>query len=290
VSDMHIQVAVASQADVGEGPVWDAATGSLHWVDIAAGLIHRTDVATGETLSVELQTTVGAVALHPAGGYVAATTRGFLRVDADGGASPIAEFLSERHRMNDAKCDPAGRLWAGSVELSATAGEGALHVLDEYGRHRTVLDGLTLPNGMDWSPDGRTFFFVDTIPGRIDAYEFDASDGTLGRQRTIVEYGDGAGTGQPDGMCVDADGCLWVAMWGGAAVEHRSPEGELLLRVDVPVRQPSSCAFGGPGLDTLYVTSARRGLDSPADVDGAVLAITGLSTRGRRPTPYAKKP
>ena len=163
------------------------------------------------------------------------------------------------------------------------SGAGALHVLGPDWSTRTVLDGLTLPNGLGWSPDGTTFYLIDTVPAQVWAFAFDGATGIVSERRLLRQFR--AGVDQPDGMCVDADGGLWVALWGGARVVCLSPEGGEVRSVAMPVAQPSSCAFAGPRLDRLMVTSAREGLDLTAhSPDGSVFVVDGLGARGL-PTP-----
>ncbi|MFE7353129.1 SMP-30/gluconolactonase/LRE family protein [Streptomyces sp. NPDC057543] len=260
---MTARIAIPGRARVGEGPVWDAGLRRLHWVDIPAGHIHSSDPATGRTTTLRLPTQVGAAVPRRAGGFVTATAQGFASVDTDGSMTTRCALLPDGERMNDAKCDRHGRFWAGSTAMDFRPGGGALRVLLPDWTSRVVLEGLALPNGLDWSPDGRVFYLADSIAGEI--YAFDTTDGDpwISRRRTLFRLP--AHTGMPDGLTVDAAGCLWVAVWGGARVVRISPDGDLLGEIPLPVRQPSSCAFGGPRLDTLYVTSARDGLELPDD-------------------------
>ncbi|MFC9623946.1 SMP-30/gluconolactonase/LRE family protein [Streptomyces sp. NPDC056930] len=269
---MAAKVAIPGRAGVGEGPVWDAGLQRLHWVDIPAGHIHTSDPATGRTTSLRLPTQVGAAAPRRGGGFVAATTEGFASVDTHGSMTTRRAFLPDGERMNDAKCDRRGRFWAGSTTMDFRPGSGALHVLLPDWTSRVVLEGLALPNGLGWSPDGRTFYLADSVAGEI--YAFDTADEGpwLSRRRTLFRLP--AHTGMPDGLTVDAAGCLWVAVWGGARVARISPDGDLLGEIPMPVHQPSSCTFGGPHLDTLYVTSARDGLElSDDDPAGSVFVV-----------------
>jgi sugar lactone lactonase YvrE len=274
----RIEVAVPGAAAVGEGPHWDAATATLSWVDIPAGAIHRAAGAAGAVRTTLLPVPVGAAVPKASGGMVAATGEGFADVGPDGRYAPRPRVLPPGQRMNDAKCDPAGRFWAGSTDLDFAPGQGALHVLAPDGGSRVVLTGLTLPNGMAWSPDGRTMYLVDTMAGELNAFDTDPERPRLARRRLLAEF---AGRGIPDGMALDAAGCLWIAMWGGFRLLRVSPDGDVLAEVPLPVEQPASCAFGGPGLDVLYVTTAREGLDlAPGDIAGSVLAVRGLGVTG----------
>jgi sugar lactone lactonase YvrE len=276
---IDITVAFPGTARVGEGPFWDQETGRLSWVDILSGAIH-----TGAS-TVTLPTMVGAAVPKTSGGYVAATTEGFAEVGTDGTWTTRVTLLPPGQRMNDAKCDAAGRLWAGSTDLAFAPGDGVLHVLTADWRTEQVLTGLTLPNGLDWSPDTRTFYLIDSVAGELNAFDVQPDRPWLANRRLVARFPEAGGL--PDGMAVDATGALWIAMWGGHRVIRMSPAGEVLTEVQVPVAQPSSCAFGGPDLDVLYVTTAREGLEvEPTDVAGSVLAVTGLGVRGLPARPF----
>jgi sugar lactone lactonase YvrE len=283
---IEVRVAVRAHARVGEGPVWDAAARRLRWVDIPAGTVHASRPDTGETDSVDLSTQVGAVALDSDGGLVVACEEGFGTLTATGVFEVRLANLPAGRRMNDAKCDAAGRLWAGSTELDFAPGEGALHVLRPDWSSDVVLDGLTLPNGLGWSPDSRLFYLADSVRRVIEAFDFDLERARLSARRTLIDFGDR--DAMPDGLCVDAAGCLWVAMWDGAEVLRVSPRGEVLATVPVPVHRPSSCAFGGDGLDTLYVTSARDDRQDPTGVGGSVLAVTGTGATAPGATSFGR--
>jgi sugar lactone lactonase YvrE len=201
------------------------------------------------------------------GGLVLACGAGFATLEADGSFSLIAEVEVDAPAsfLNDGRCDALGRFWAGSVGIAAdgnaAAGSGGLHRLDADGSLSTVLDGLSLANGMDWSPDGRTFYLIDSLSGGIDAFDFDLEEGRLSGRRRVVELGLRSGEGFADGMCVDADGCLWTAIWGTGEVRRYTPDGALERTLALPVSQPTSCAFAGAALDVLVITSAWHRLD-----------------------------
>jgi sugar lactone lactonase YvrE len=271
-----VETFVPARARVGEGPHWDA--GTLYWVDILAGEIHTT-TADGTT-TLRLPWLVGAAVPRVGGGFVAATADGFAEVAVDGTTVTRQHILAPDHRMNDAKCDPRGRLWAGSVQMDFAAGQGALHVLAADWSTRVVLDGLTQPNGMGWSPDGTVYYLIDSVHRHVLAFDVDLDTVTLSGRRVLTTFP--ADAGLPDGMCVDADGALWVAMWGGRRIVQLSPDGQVLRTVPMPVVQPSSCAFGGSAMDTLFVTSAAEGLadDDPDGPDGSVFRVTGLGALG----------
>lgn len=265
-------IAIAATADVGEGPVFDQRTGRLCWVDITGGMVFENDLASGAQSSAHYDTMVGAIAPRAAApGFAVAVSDGFGFVD--GGELTIADpVLPEPHRrMNDAKCDSRGRLWAGSNHMEFVPGAGELHRWDGASPSVSLAQGLTLPNGLGWSPDDRTMYLVDSMAGLLSSAPFDADEGEIGQFTVLCELTDGL----PDGLAVDAEGCIWVAMWSGWQVRRISPTGELLAIVPMPVSQPSSCAFGSDG--TLYITSARSGLDAEQLADqphaGSVFAL-----------------
>lgn len=249
-----VEVVVALGSELGEGPVHDARTGRLVWVDILGRRIHETDPVTGETTSIPTPLHVGAVAARAAGGFVAALEDGFW-VLGDGPARRITTVPESRPglRFNDGKCDPAGRFWAGTMAYDVTPGAGALYRLDADGRATRVIPRVTISNGLAWSGDGRTMFYVDSPTRRIDAFTFDAETGTPTDRRTIVEIPASAGT--PDGLTIDEEDGLWVALAHGGAV-HRYVGGRLDRVIRLPVSLTTSCAFGGADLATLFITSA----------------------------------
>ncbi|HVK22743.1 MAG TPA: SMP-30/gluconolactonase/LRE family protein [Actinokineospora sp.] len=245
---------IHAEADVGEGPVWDRRGGRLCWVDILAGLIHETDLATGTNTTSVLGTSVGAVAPRgSAEGFAVAVAEGF-GLWVDGRLTVVDPVLPEpNRRMNDAKCDSRGRLWAGSTHLDFVEGAGKLHCWDG-GSSAVHAEGLTLPNGLGWSPDDSTMYLIDSVSHRLMRAPFDADAGHVGAFTELAKVEPGL----PDGLAVDTDGFIWVAVWGGAEVRRYSPAGDLAAIVPMPVSQPSSCAFTPDG--TLVITSARRGL------------------------------
>jgi sugar lactone lactonase YvrE len=252
-------IAVPAGAELGERPVWDAATGSLIWVNILAGHLHRYRPGVGDEVVHTAGVAVGAAGLRAGGGYVLAAADGFRLVGADGtpDGDPLRPPGMAGHvRFNDGACDPAGRFWGGTVARDRRPGAGALYRLDADGGITTMLEDVTESNGLGWSPDGGTFYYIDSGEPRprIRAFPCDLAAGTLGPPRDLVQPP--AEHGIPDGLTVDADGCLWVAFWGGHAVRRYSPGGELLAELPVPVSQPSCPAFGGPDLEDLYVTTA----------------------------------
>lgn len=262
-----------ARADLGEGPVWDVSAQRTWWVDIIGRTVHRFDPATGaEDASIPTPSPVGAVALRAAGGLVAALADGFWTLDLEhlrgsptaAAWRPLTRFLEPPDlRCNDAKCDPVGRFLAGTMAYDARAGAGGLFSLHPNGRVERVLGGVTISNGLAWSGDGRTLYYVDTPTRRIDAIEYDVVSGRLGGRWPHIVLGDDI-PGAPDGLTIDAEGGLWVALWGGWAVHRYAPDGALDAVVHLPVAQVTSCTFGGSDLLDLYITTAAVGLDEAA--------------------------
>ena len=262
------EVVVPAGAELGERPVWDHQRSCLLWVDINAGRLHEYRPDAGNQLVLELAgegraTAIGAAAPRLGGGYVLAAADGF-RLTGPGGeleAGPLVPpGMTADVRFNDGACDPAGRFWAGTVAHDRRPGAGALYRLGPGGTITTVLEGITESNGLGWSPDGTRFYYIDSgeHEPRVRAFGFDPATGALGRSRDLVTFP--AGATVPDGLVVDAAGCLWVALWGGGAVHRYSPDGELLAAYPVPVSQPTCPAFGGPDLADLYLTTAWEGM------------------------------
>lgn len=251
------EVVVRAAAETGEGPVWDFRTGELVWVDIPAGLLHRSDVSSGTDTTTAAGMMLGAVAVATAGGWAAAAEEGFGIISAGGSLELLDRALPEPGtRMNDAACDSRGRMWAGSLGAGVAPGAGRLHCWERGQPSRVVLRGLTLPNGIAWSLSGSQMYLADSEAGAVYEFGFDPDDGRLGVRRLLIDIP--AAEGLPDGLCADADGCLWLAVWGAWQVRRYDPQGRLLATVDFPVAQPSACAFGPD--TTLYVTSAWQGI------------------------------
>lgn len=246
---------VDARARLGEGPVWDEGAGRLIWVDIEGRALHSTDIGTGATTTMAMPMPIGIAVPRRSGGFVAALEDGFHAIDPDGRTEPIAAIDngSGRLRFNDGACDPAGRFLAGTMAYDVATGAGSLYRLDPDLRVTRLIDAVTISNGLGWSPDGRTMYYVDTPTRRIDALDYDLATGAISRRRPFVEI-DGAG--RPDGLCVDVDGAVWIALWPGWSVRRYLRDGTLDAILPVPVAEVSSCVFGGPSLDELFITSA----------------------------------
>ena len=273
---------LAHRCMLGEGPVWDARERRLIFVDILDGLVHSVDPTTAELETLAVGEPVGAAVPRERGGLVLATRSGFALVDPrDRRITPLREIDEgpiPGNRMNDGKCDARGRFWAGTQSDESERRAGGLYRLEADGSATRVLGGIGISNGLDWSEDGRTFYFIDTPTRAIDAFDFDPEPGALSRRRRVVEIP--AEHGLPDGMTIDAEGGLWVAMFGGSAVHRYAPDGSLDRVVSLPVSLVTSCAFGGPDLDELYVTSAAHRLSAPEPLAGSLFRLSP-GTHGR---------
>jgi sugar lactone lactonase YvrE len=261
VSKLEVELVLDAQAELGEGPLWDAERGRLMFVDILRGHVHDFDPASGRDRVVEVGRPVGAMALTTKGDWLAAVPGAVLRCDPQTGATaPLASFEADLpgNRANDGYCDARGRFWIGTMALDEHRHAGALHRVDPGGAVRTMLPDVTISNGIDWSPDGRRMYYADSGEPRIDVFDFDEEKGEIANRRPLVELEVGAGS--PDGLIVDAEGCVWLCLWGGGAVRRYTPDGRLDRVVAIPVPHPTKCAFGGPDLGDLYVTTAWIGL------------------------------
>lgn len=260
-----VNCVVDAKAALGETPVWSAAESRLYWIDCIAGAIHRYDPASGEDtiLPIAVDGYLGSISLRAGGGLLMLAGKALWALDA-GATEPrrlagVEEDLPD-NLVNDGKCDAAGRFWFGTMHGGESEPSGALYRFDGNEVIR-VDDGFICANGMGWSPDDRTFYLVDMMPGKVLAYDFDAAGGTLGNRRTL--FGIPGAEGMPDGLSVDSEGGIWVAHWDGWRISRWSPDGDRLQTVEVPVQRPTCPAFGGPGLDTLYLTSSAA--DLPAE-------------------------
>lgn len=252
-------------ADIGEGPCWDSATGTLLFVDVTPGLIYRYTPRDGTTTSFHVGQEVGAAIPRATGGLVLALRDGVAVVEAEGDRPRIVAAIeadNPGNRMNDAKCDPRGRLWAGTMAFDFAPGAAGLYRIDPDHGFTQVLDGATIANGLGWSPDGTKMYFIDSGENAVDVFDYDVEHGlATGRRRLITVPKE---VGMPDGMAVDAEGHLWVAMFGGSRVQRYSPHGDVEQAIALPVTQVTSVAFGGDDLGDLYITSAAYALDEDA--------------------------
>ncbi|CAN7382225.1 SMP-30/gluconolactonase/LRE family protein [Bosea sp. LjRoot9] len=262
-TDPQVECVLPWGAHLAEGPVWSAREKRLYWVDILAPSVNRFDPATRANEEVMLPRLVSAVVERRGGGLAALTQDGLEAFDfASGALSPLVDPEAEipDNRFNDGKCDRRGRLWAGTMRLDASRTSGSLYAIAPDLTWERRESGLTVANGLDWSPDGRTFYFADSAPGRIYAYDFEMETGRLARRRVFAEID--ATIGRPDGLAVDSEGFVWCAVWDGWCLHRYAPNGALVREVRLPIPRPTSIAFGGDDLKTLFITSARVRLPS----------------------------
>ncbi|WP_155057897.1 SMP-30/gluconolactonase/LRE family protein [Streptomyces blattellae] len=276
------EVAVRAEATLGEGPTWDAAAGRLIWIDILGARVHTYDPATGRRSIRVLDQHVGAAKPRAGGGLVLNLVDGVGLLDGDGAFRWLHRERVPGRRANDAAVAPDGSLWAGTMRYDEAPGGGTLSRVTGDGSAEVVLDDVTVSNGTGWSPDGRLMYYVDTPTRRIDVFDFE--NGRARNRRPFAEIEDGAGF--PDGLTVDADGCVWVALWDGAAVRRYTPDGGLDRVLDLPTPRITACAFGGTNLTDLYITTARVGLASPHPVAGSLLVVPGVG-KGLEQPPFA---
>ena len=277
--------------DLGESLHWDAGALRLNWIDAWKSTVHAFDPSTGEVRVSDLAAAlagrpIGSIAPHAAGGMISGVRGGFYHLDLDRGtARLLATIESDRpatNRLNDGKCDRAGRFWCASANTDHRTPSGALWRFAGGEPPALMQDGLIVGNGIAWSPDDRSFYLADTLSGSVWRYDFDLATGAIANQRLFIATAHIRGS--VDGATVDADGCYWAALFRGGAIAQFDPEGKLMRHIRLPVSQPTICAFGGPNLDTLYVASASRFLDEAQrraePLAGRVFAIHGLNVRG----------
>jgi sugar lactone lactonase YvrE len=294
-------VAVPSGCEVGEHPVWDSISATLVWVDVTAGTVHRStpprDTPPGSPWTDEdfrVGDVVGAAALRRDGGLVVATDSHVVLLDRNGrpDGDPIPVDMPAGARFNDIACDPRGSLLAGTTTGSSAAPDGLLWSLSPSGALTKLLDGVVESNGLGWSLDGATLYYVDSGEPAIRRYRYDPAESALGDRLTDLAVID-AGHGVPDGLVVDADGTVWVALWNGAALHRYSSDGELLVHIDVPVSRPTCPAFMGTDLNRLVLTTGWEGMtDSERATQpwAGHLLTTAVDARGRHPHRYAGGP
>ena len=257
---MGFQVAAAIPCILGEGPVWDEREQALYWVDIEGCRVHRLEWP-GEALrSWTLPDRVGALVPRERGGFVCAMAGGIALADAGFGAlawlgRPEAHLPG--NRFNDGKCDRDGRFWTGTMDEAARLPSGALYRVDHDGSVTAMRAGVCVSNSLCWSPDGTVLYFADSPTRTIHRFDYNRASGSLAGEAVFARTPPGA---VPDGATVDCEGFVWNAEWDGARLCRYAPDGRLVQAVELPVSRPTSCAFGGPDLATLFVTTARYGL------------------------------
>jgi sugar lactone lactonase YvrE len=255
------EVLFAAQADTAESPVWDAVRGGLWWLDIPRGEVHFLDPSTGHDKRWVVGQPVGCLAPTSEGDLLLAMRDGLTVASGDLAETPVRWVLPgepDGNRPNDGRVDSRGRFWIGTMAMNEHTGAGSLYRADLGGKRPQIdrmLDGVSISNGIDWSPGDDLMYYADSPTGRIDVFDWDAAAGTISRRRPFVNLS--PGDGAPDGLCVDGEGHVWAALWGGGAIRRYRPDGELEREVRLPVSNVTSCAFGGQELDELFITTAK---------------------------------
>jgi sugar lactone lactonase YvrE len=286
---MTAELVFDARNTIGESPVWQAAEQALYWVDIPSRRLHRWDSITGQVGQWTAAEMIGCIAAHAGGGWICAMESGVFHLQADpqgalqGPRLATVDHALPKMRFNDGRCDRQGRFRAGTMlmDMAAAQSVGLVYALADDGTLRPVVEGLIVPNGMAFSPDGRTMYLSDSHPQvqRIWCYDYDTDTGMPSNRRLFVDMK--PLPGRPDGAAVDEDGCYWICANDAGLVHRFTPAGRLDRSLELPVRKPAMCAFGGPQLDTLYVTSIRpEGIDlSDQPLAGGVFALSP-GTRG----------
>ena len=247
---------------LGEGPIWDQEQEKLWWINIFRGELYCFDPKRNENTRYSMGQQIGTVVLRESGGLAVALEKGFYGFDpTDGELNLILDPEPDHpgNRFNDGKCDPTGRYWAGTMEKAEEKATGSLYCLDQQGKCHARETGIFISNGITWTQDGKTMYYIDSPTRKVDAYEFDLETGNISSRRTAIEIPEGLG--YPDGMAIDVNDDLWIAMWGGWCVAKFDPRnGKLLETIDLPVANVTACAFGGAELNELFITTARKGI------------------------------
>jgi len=254
-----IECVVRAADELGECTIWDDRERLLWWVDIRAPALKSYNPVSGAVKTLALPEFIGSFGLRSNGGMVSGMKSGLYLLDPNSGALELLAAPEKDlpgHRFNDGRCDRAGRFWAGTMIDGPRQPVGSLYRLDPDGTCTNMRSGISVPNSIAWSPDDRTMYFADTHLGMLWAYDYDVGSGSMRNERVFADCS--KQPGRPDGSCVDAEGCLWNAQYGGGCVVRYRPDGEIDQVIEFPVSNLTCCCFGGPQLDTLYVSSARQ--------------------------------
>jgi sugar lactone lactonase YvrE len=268
VADVH--------ATVGEGPSWDDVRCRLLWVDILGGCVHIFDPPTGRDAMIPLNRPVSA-AIPASDGRILVCMQGEIAL-LNSETHEIEQVAAiepdlRTNRTNDAKCDTMGRLWVGTMDCDVRVGAGALYRLDPTGP-TAIVSATTCSNGIGWSPDSSTMYYIDSLAGGVDAFDFDVGAGEISNRHRIIDFPTSGGL--PDGLCIDAHGGIWFAVWGAGCIRRHLPDGRLDSVLELPVRFVTSCCFGGVDLDDLYITTASSEPDAEAFAGGLFRARPGV--------------
>ena len=245
-----------------EGPVWDGRRQQLFWVDIEGKALHRFDSSSKKNTVWSFKHMVGAVVVAESGKLILAMEQGLCQFDVETEKLTALNVLKNhdvKMRCNDGKVGPRGNLWVGSMHKEFVPEAANLYCIDRDLNSQIKIPATTISNGMAWSSDNKTFYFIDSPTFAVSAYDFDVESGSISNKTTIIKIPEDFGA--PDGMCIDTEGMLWVAHWGGHCIRRWNPNtGEVIAKVEVDAPHVTSCCFGGKDLKTLYITTARSGL------------------------------
>ncbi len=259
--DMEAKLLFDNKALLGEGPIWNHETQQLYWIDIESKQLHLYTPETNEDNFFDVGERIGTVVPIESGGALVALENGIHSMDLQSGnLTFITNPLEEGIRFNDGKCDPLGRFWVGSMHLQAEKNASALYMMDENQQITQKLDSVTISNGIIWSLDNKTMYYIDTPTREVRAFDYDISTGTISSPRVMISIPQERGA--PDGMTIDEEGMLWIGHWGGGIVGRYDPaSGEMIQKIEVPALNVTACAFGGENLDKLYITTASIGMN-----------------------------
>ena len=256
----NMELVIDSQSELGEGAIWNYKTGELLWIDITGKILNIYNPKTDFNKAMFTGEMIGTVVPEESGLLLVALQHGIYQFDPQTGAKKLIadpEKDIPNNRFNDGKCDPAGRFWVGTMDLDIKPGVAALYRLDPDSTIHKMIDSVSISNGIVWSADLKKMYYIDSPTQKVMAYDYSNETGEISNPKVAIEIP--TATGLPDGMTIDADGNLWVALYGGAAVSCWNPEtGKLLRKIDVPAKNVTSCAFGDDDLGTLYITTARQ--------------------------------
>lgn len=280
------EIVLQHKCVLGEGPLWDTHRGTICWVDILKGDIHEYDVEKKVHRISTLQEMVGTIALSKNGDFIAALKSGIALVERNSGV--VHKLVHpEKHlpgnRYNDGKCDPAGRLWVGSISLTEEPGAATLYMINPDLSFSEKIKNVTISNGLAWDGDQKTFYYIDAPTMHVVAYDFNVHTGEIANKRVVIEVPKSEGF--PDGMTIDKDGMLWIGHWDGWQVARWDPRtGKKLLSIALPVARVSSCAFGGPSFEDLYITTASINLTPQQQADqplaGSLFVVKNCGFKG----------
>jgi sugar lactone lactonase YvrE len=254
-----LELFVDAKSELGEGPLWVSEVQTLFWVDLVAGTINWIDALSGDHHTFQTGQYVGCIVKKQSGGFLLALQNGIYELNK---SMKQLTFLTDPeismtdNRFNDGKCDPQGRFWAGTMSMKGVKGAGTLYCFEKNLSCRDVIHNVSISNGIGWSPDEKRMYYIDSAAKEVYVYQYDKVSGLISNPRTAISFYDQKGL--PDGMAVDEEGMLWIAHWDGGQVSRWNPyTGKLLESIAVPAKHVTSCAFGGPNMDELYITTAR---------------------------------